>query len=138
MNKSILIVEDNLAIREIIVEFISAIIDTKEIKIFKTGKESEAGEILKNEEISLLITDINLGGKRDGLSLVDALKQKPRPYIIVMSSIERLGKVDSYLKNGTVDTFLSKPFSWEDLKSKLRDSQVVKFKEKTDNFFIAP
>ena len=139
MSKIILIVEDNLAIREIVAEFLCTLIETENVKIFKTGKESEAEEILNNEDVSLLLTDINLGSEGCGLSLVDTLKQKPhRPYIIAMSSIEWLGKVDSYLKTGTVDTFLSKPFTCKDLMSKLQDSQVVKLKENIDTFFKAP
>ena len=138
MNKTILIVEDNIAIREIIAEFISILIETEDVEIFKTGKESEAEEILNNKDVALLITDINLGSEGCGLSLVDTLTQKQsRPYIIAISSIEWLGRVDSYLKTGTVDTFLSKPFTYKDLKSKLQDSQVVKLKESTDTFFEA-
>lgn len=135
MNKAILIVEDNQAIREIIGEFLSTLIDTDDVRIFKTGKESEAGEILKNEDVSLIITDINLGGEGDGLSLVDGLKEKShRPYIIAISSIEWIGRIDTYLKNGVVDTFLSKPFSYKDLKSKLLDSKVFELKENINGF----
>lgn len=136
MNQAILVVEDNVAIREIIAEFLSTLIETENVKIFKTGKESEAEEILNTEDVSLLITDINLGSEGSGLSLVDTIMQKPhRPYIIAISSIEWLGDVDSYLKTGTVDTFLSKPFSYKDLRCKLQGSHVVKLKEDTDNFF---
>ena len=135
MNKAILIVEDNQAIREIIGEFLLTLIDTEDVRIFKTGTETEAGEILKNEDDSLLITDINLGGEGDGLSLVDGLKQESRrPYIIAISSIEWIGRIDTYLKNGAVDTFLSKPFSYKDLKGKLMDSKVIRLKENINGF----
>jgi CheY-like chemotaxis protein len=135
MNKAILIVEDNPAIRELIGEFLATLIDTDGVKILKTGKESEAGEILQNEDVSVLITDINLGREGDGLSLVDRLAERPlRPYVIAISSIEWLGRVDRYLKRGLVDTFLSKPFSYKDLRNKLLDSRAVKLKEKVSSF----
>ncbi len=135
MNKAILIVEDNHAIREIIGEFLSTLIDTDDVRIFKTGTETEAGEILKNEDVSLLITDINLGSEGDGLSLVDGLKQESqRPYIIAISSIEWIGRIEIYLKKGVVDTFLSKPFSYKELKGKLLDSKVIKLKENISSF----
>lgn len=126
MNGAILIVEDNASIRDLIEEFLCYLVDAEQVRIFKTDKESEAEEILKREKVSLLITDVNLGRGGDGLSIVNSLKEAPRrPYIIAISSIEWLEKIRNYLTNGTVDTFLSKPFSFKELKSKVQDSQAV-------------
>ena len=129
MNGAILIVEDNASIRDLIEEFLCYLVDADNVKIFKTDKESEAEEILRRENVSLLITDVNLGRGGDGLSIVNSLPQKPRrPYIIAISSIEWLENIRGYLNNGTVDTFLSKPFSFKELKCKVQDSRAVTLK----------
>ena len=129
MNGAILIVEDNVSIRNLIEEFLCYLVDADSVKIFKTDKESEAEEILRRENVSLLITDVNLGRGGDGLSIVNSLPQKPRrPYIIAISSIEWLENIRGYLNNGTVDTFLSKPFSFKELKCKVQDSRAVTLK----------
>jgi len=129
MNGAILIVEDNVSIRDLIEEFLCYLVDADNVKIFKTDKESEAEEILRTQNVTLLITDVNLGRGGDGLSIVNSLKERPRrPYIIAISSIEWLEKIRSYLCNGTVDTFLSKPFSFKELKCKVQGSQAVALK----------
>lgn len=126
MDKTILVVEDNFAIRCVIEEFLSLLVDTDNVKIVTTDKEVKADEIARNEDVAMVITDVNLGTGGDGLALVDELNQrKERPYIIVMSSIEWLKRVKEYLEAGRVDTFLNKPFSLEDLKSTLTHSNAV-------------
>lgn len=129
MDKTILVVEDNYAIRCVVEEFLSLLIDTENIRIVSTDKESRADEVIRNEDVSLVITDVNLGIGGDGLAIVDELNQKDtRPYIILMSSIEWLKSVKEYLETGRVDTFLNKPFSLDDLKMKLLHSHVVNLK----------
>lgn len=127
--KTVLIVEDNYAIRNVIEEFLGFLLDTSGIRIVSTDKESEAETILLEEEVVLLITDVNLGIGGDGMALVNALNKKEnRPYIVVMSSIEWLHNVHEYLSSGMVDSFLNKPFSIEELKTTLMLSQTVDLK----------
>ncbi len=129
MHKTILVLEDNTAISSVIEEFISLIIDTKNVKIVSTDNEVAAERIIKQEDMLLLITDVNLGHGGDGLSIVKKLNQrKERPYIIVMSSVEWLKSVQEHLDSGLVDTFLNKPFTINDLKSKLKDCPTVNLK----------
>jgi DNA-binding NtrC family response regulator len=129
MDKTILVVEDNEAIRRVIEEFLLHLIDTENVKIVTTDKESRADEVLRTEDVSLVITDVNLGVGGDGLAIVDELNKKDkRPYIILMSSIEWLKNVKEYIESGRVDTFLNKPFSYNDLKIKLLHSNAVSLK----------
>ena len=129
MDKTILVVEDNSAIRRVVEEFLSVLLDTENVKIVSTDKEAVADRIIREEDISLLITDVNLGSGGDGLSIVNELNQRSeRPYIILMSSIEWLKSIQEYLDSGLVDTFLNKPFTMIDLESKLRNCQTVNLK----------
>lgn len=129
MDKTILVVEDNEAIRCVVEEFLSLLVDTENIKIVSTDKESRADEIIRKEDLALVITDVNLGIGGDGLAIVDELNEREkRPYIILMSSIEWLKSVKEYLETGRVDTFLNKPFSLDDLKTKLVHSHAVNLK----------
>ncbi len=129
MDKTILVVEDNTAISSVIEEFISLVIDTNNVKIVSTDNEAAAERIIEQEDISLLVTDVNLGNGGTGLSIVNKLNQRSeRPYIILMSSVEWLESIQEHLDSGFVDTFLNKPFTLNDLKSKLRDCPMVNLK----------
>jgi DNA-binding NtrC family response regulator len=129
MDKTILVVEDNTAISCVIEEFLSLLIDTKNVKIKSADNEAAADRIIEQDDILLLVTDVNLGNGGNGLSVVKKLNQrKERPYIILMSSVEWLKSVQEHLDSGLVDTFLNKPFTINDLKSKLKDCPAVNLK----------
>ncbi len=129
MSSTILVIEDNFSVRNVIREFLDFMIIPNSAKVVTLDKVDEANEVIENENVSLVITDVNLGVGGDGLSLVDELNHREnRPYIVVMSSVEWLKKIENYLKSHMIDSFLNKPFSFKDLKSILKDSKAVSLK----------
>jgi DNA-binding response OmpR family regulator len=115
--KTILVVEDNEAIRMIIEEFLFVLVDMESVTVITTDSVAHAEVVLQEHTVALLITDLNLGAGPDGLSLIDILnKKKSRPFIAAMSSIPSVRFTDTYLKNGKIDQYLEKPFTMKDLR----------------------
>lgn len=129
MQDVILIVEDNISIQNVICEFLNYLLEDSSTKILKAKNTNEAEDHIESEDLTLLITDVNLGFGDDGLDLVRSInKRKEKPYIIITSSIEWLDKVRSFLDSGQANAFLNKPFTLADLKGILKDSGVTHLK----------
>ena len=71
MDERILIVEDDVGIRNMMQEFISK----SGYKAFTASSAEEALELLKSNRVNVVLTDIILPGK-DGLELTELIKQK--------------------------------------------------------------
>ena len=131
MKKSVLLVEDDPLVRDIINELLILIIDPEKNLNFVANNVYEARELLDKENIVLLISDVNLGMGPDGLSLVSELNNnEKRPYIIIISSIPGLTEPEEMLKNGEIDSILCKPFSLKEIERELKRSNVISIRDK--------
>lgn len=129
MKETVLVVEDNDMVRTTIQDFLSLIVDTNLVKVLAVDNAVRAKELVKKENISLIITDINLGTGPDGLSLADDLKtSENRPYILVISSIPGMDSTEKLIKVGKIDAFLGKPFTLQKFKKTLEESKVLSLK----------
>ncbi|MBW2740044.1 MAG: diguanylate cyclase [Deltaproteobacteria bacterium] len=114
MDSSILIVEDDPAIRNSIHEFIGM----AGYKSFETSSAEEALETLKTNTIHLVITDIRLPGM-NGLELTDLIKNSYDTDVIVMTAYIGDYSYEEAISKGASD-FVSKPIRFEELLLRLR------------------
>lgn len=117
MKESILLVEDDLFLREVVKEFLEIeeyIVDTAENAL----KGLEAF-LLKPTDI--VITDINMPGNMNGIDVVRRIKAfRPQTKIIVCTGANNnLSSIEN-----VADQVLKKPFKLDDLKSVLQKQSV--------------
>ena len=84
MNRHILIVEDDLAVRDSMAEFVT--MSGFDCQVASSAEE--AIDILKNTKFQVVITDIMMPGM-DGLELTDIIKKDYDIDVIVMTGLQR-------------------------------------------------
>ena len=114
MAESILLVEDEKAIRNAMAEFLSE----EGFEIYQAGDGLEALEVFKKETPDLIILDLMLP-KLDGLEVCKAIRQKSNvPIIVVTARDEEIDKLLG-LELGA-DDYSTKPFSLREIKARIR------------------
>jgi len=101
MEIKILVVEDDVVVLNLLVEFL--IKSGFKTKSAKSAEEAE--EILKNEEINIAITDIKLPGT-DGLQFTNRIKKNYDIDVIVMTGYSSEYSYEDAIKNGASDLIL--------------------------------
>lgn len=108
--KQVLIVDDNKDIVEIIEdEFLE-----KNVIILKANNGHDAFQIIKNNSIDFVISDIRMPDG-DGIELLKNINllQENRPKLVFMTGFSEYDKSEA-MKNGCY-AFLKKPLNWEEL-----------------------
>ena len=106
----ILVVDDELRVRDEIAEFL---VENK-YQVFKAGLPSEAFNILKQNEIDIVILDIKLP-EMDGLSALKIIKEEyPNIEVIMISGHGDMGSVIEAMRKDAAD-FFPKPFRLLDI-----------------------
>ncbi len=114
METHILIVDDDIAIRDSMNEFV-------EISGFQSTMAASAEDalaILEKEKVDVVITDIMLPGM-DGLELTDQIKNKYDVDVIVMTGYSGDYSYEEAVSKGASD-FVFKPVRFEELMLRLR------------------
>ncbi|MEP6911246.1 MAG: response regulator [bacterium] len=107
---SLLIVEDEVTIREILFELFS-----DEHTCFQTDTAEEALKILESEPIDVVLTDISMPGM-SGLELLGHTRQRwPNTKVIMISGIRDREYAGGLVRMGAFD-YLVKPFELVDIK----------------------
>ena len=117
--KKILIVDDQLEIRELVEVTLRA----TDYQILKTKSGEEAIEIAKTQRPDLIIMDIMMPGNMDGLETTRILKNYPETknsQIIMLTAKGQQEDQKKGFKAGTDDYFI-KPFSPLDLIKKVEE-----------------
>ena len=115
MKAKILVVEDDLRLRPVLLEAISF----EGHQAQGVGSVEDAVEKLNEEKFDIVLTDINLSGK-SGLDLVPiCLQHNPDVYILVMTGFGTIETAVKAMKLGAAD-FLSKPIALNDLINSIR------------------
>ncbi|MEO0803174.1 MAG: response regulator [Cyanobacteria bacterium J06642_2] len=112
MNQRILIIEDELQIRQSMVDFLTL----EGYEVFDTDNGHEAIEIAKKHRPNLILSDINMP-HLDGYNVLSTLQQNPKladiPFIFLTARVDqrdcRLG-----MEMGA-DDYITKPFTFEEL-----------------------
>lgn len=102
--RTVLVVEDEALIREMIVE---ALADGDDLRVLAAASASEALRLLETDEIDMLFTDIDLGPGPDGFE-VARLAGARRPALSVVYTSGRLGGPDERALPGA--GFVPKPY----------------------------
>ena len=131
MEKSILIVNDDKRLREILEEYLSE----KKYKIYLSDDFDSAKEIIDFFIFDLIILDRMMPGG-DGINLINIIKEKNNiPIILLTAMSESENKIEG-LKTGA-DDYLSKPFEPEELYLRIQKLlNLYKDKHKIDKSVI--
>lgn len=108
MEKTILAVDDSISIRK----FISLALRVMGFRLITAVDGMEALEILPNQEIDLLITDLNMPNV-DGFELIRTVRANPMYNelpIIILSSLSDQKDIQQGLSLGA-NSYLVKPFN---------------------------
>lgn len=115
MKAKILVVEDDLRLRPILLEAIGL----EGHRAAEAGSLEEAKQRLAEEQFDIVLTDINLAGK-NGLDLLPlCFQQNPEIYILVMTGYGTIETAVNAMKLGAAD-FLCKPIALNDLIGSIR------------------
>jgi diguanylate cyclase (GGDEF)-like protein len=124
MGEQILIVDDDAAIRDSMLEFIQR----SGYNAQTVSSAEEAIDFLKSTRVDLVITDIMLPGQ-NGLQLTDLIKQNYDIDIIVMTGYSENYSYEEAINKGASD-LVFKPFRFEELilrlKRVLKERQLTK------------
>ena len=124
MKTKILVVEDDLAVSKLLSEFLTK----SGFQITSAKSAEEAEEILKNEEIKTVLTDIKLPGT-DGIVFTKNIKKQYNLDVIVMTAYSSEYSYEDAIKNGASD-LLFKPIKLNELA--LRINRVLKERSFSD------
>jgi len=111
---SILIVDDEAAIRDSLLEFI----EMAGYKSFKASTAEEALELLEKASINVVVTDILLPGM-DGLELTDTVKKNFDTDVIVMTGYSGSYSYEEVINKGASD-LVFKPVRYKELLLRLK------------------
>lgn len=116
-NETLLIVEDNQEVTEYLSEQLS-----KQYHIHTATNGIEALEILKNEEIDLILTDVMMP-EMDGIKLTKTIKQNIKTCHIPVIILSARSNTDDQLQGLEVgaDDYVPKPFTYSVLKAKIQN-----------------
>lgn len=119
MSYKMLVVDDSLPMRSIIIRTIKASGFT-EAEFLEAGNGKEALEVLKNEWLDLVITDYNMPDM-NGMELIQEMKKddilNAIPVLVVTTEGSKL-KVEEFIEKGAAG-YVKKPFTPEAIRSEL-------------------
>jgi two-component system, response regulator PdtaR len=109
---SILVVEDEVLIRL----FVTDSLRRAGFRVFEAAQADEALLVLRANKIDILVTDIRMPGRIDGVKLAAlAREQWPEMKIIIASS-----HWPQFAPPKVIDAFVGKPYDYEKLLSRIR------------------
>jgi two-component system, response regulator FlrC len=105
LNESVLVVEDDAALREALVDTLRA----AGIVSLAAGDAGEALKLLESEEIALVISDVQMPGP-NGYELLSAIKRlRPDLPVVLMTAYGTVVQAVSAMREGATD-YIVKPF----------------------------
>jgi two-component system phosphate regulon response regulator PhoB len=116
--KKLLIVDDNASIREILR---MSLRDDNRFSIIEAASGEEAVEIALREIPRLILMDIMMPGKFNGIEATRVIKSDPSTKdikIVILSAMGQQSDIETGLKSGADDYFI-KPFSPYELVNKI-------------------
>ncbi|WP_281410392.1 response regulator [Rhizobium ruizarguesonis] len=115
--KHVMVVDDDESVRNFLTDYLVA----HELRVTATATGRAATEVLRNDDVDLILIDLNLGHE-DGLDLVKATSEAFAVPIIIISG-SRLDETDKVvgLELGAAD-YITKPFGNKELLARIRVS----------------
>ena len=127
MSKSILIVDDDKRLRELLENYLSE----KKYKIFLCEDFADAEEILEYFVFDLIIVD-RMMPSGDGIDLIKTVKDKSNTPVILLTAMGETESRIAGLKIGA-DDYLSKPFEPEELYLRIQKLLALFKNDAVDN-----
>ncbi|MSR76634.1 MAG: response regulator [Candidatus Omnitrophica bacterium] len=120
MDKSVLVVDDDDAIRNIIVDYLAE----QGYLVYESGDGPRALEILERDHPSLMLLDLRLI-KMSGLDVLKKSRQvSPDTVVVILSGNQEEGRAKEAIRLGAYD-YLAKPISLQQLKTHILDRVFV-------------
>ncbi|MBN1500047.1 MAG: response regulator [Spirochaetes bacterium] len=120
MQNKILVVEDSKSLREIV----TALLRESGYMVFEAGNGKEALEIMKNETVSIVLTDIEMPVMA-GDELIDNINtMSEKPVVIVFTSHDSSDLIVKIMKKGVFE-YLIKPVKKNDLLLKIKNAEAI-------------
>lgn len=117
--KNLLVVDDNALIKEVLALRIRSAV--QDVRIFTAGNGREALEILKNNPISLVLTDLQMP-VMNGYELIEYCRTiRPDIPVYAMTG-ERTPDVVRRLAMMGVPMTVEKPFDFDEVATRIRDA----------------
>jgi DNA-binding NtrC family response regulator len=125
MKRRVLIVEDD----EVFLRPLQRALELAEFEVLTAGSGEDALDLLKREDVDLVLTDQRLPGL-DGVGLVRRLKaEHPEPGVVVMTAYGTIGAAVEATRLGAED-YLVKPFEPDEILLVIR--RALEFRELRD------
>lgn len=113
----VLIVDDDVQFLELLRDSISTVFSDK-LTLDSSNNPQQAIAILKEQEINIVLTDINMPQMKGDVFLREALSIRPSLQVIVLTSDETFTiAMTCYLDGASL--FLKKPYKLSDIKAAL-------------------
>lgn len=133
MKTNILVVDDELLLRDVLYDFLSR----QGYEVFMASNGTKALEIVRQNDIQLALVDIKMSGM-NGLEVTVELKKiAPEVIVIIMTGYPSLNTAVSAIKSGATE-YIVKPFRLDELsriikknlESRDTEAENVKLKER--------
>ncbi len=124
-----LVVDDDPAFQELLQQFFSL----RKWEVLVAGDAEEGINLFRRRHPTAVISDVNLGVGRDGLSLCDQIRDdisSDNTAILLLSADRRT--VDDQVQGGAVgaDAYMLKPVKLADLEERLEEALLAKKKSR--------
>ena len=116
LNESVLVVEDDAALREALVDTLRA----ADLSALPASDAASALSLLQSEEIALVISDVQMPGP-NGYQLLSSIKRL-RPYlpVVLMTAYGTVAQAVAAMREGATD-YIVKPFDAQALIAMIRE-----------------
>lgn len=120
MTPSVLIVEDDLELREALADTL----ELADIEHLTAGSGEEALELLKKQPVEMVVSDVNMPGIDGHQLLAQVRKHYPATPVALITAYGQVEKAVEAIRNGAVD-YLMKPFEPEQLIELIRNHAAI-------------
>ena len=126
MTTSVLVVDDDTSLRE----FLEIFFKREGYKVFLAESAEEAIQIMAEESVDLVLSDVRLPGM-DGVALLKHIKAEyPSLPVILITAFASMETAVSAMKEGAWD-YITKPFNLDELRKVVRQALAASSKPQT-------
>ena len=115
-----LVVDDDEGVRQ----FLAGVLREAAYAVDLAGDGQEALSLLRDARYDLIVLDLNLGGRVDGLRVLEAIRWRwPDTAVIILTGHGSLESAVAAIREG-VDAYLLKPIELDDLRHAIDDALI--------------